>query len=285
MTDHLATFVAAAAAAGTLAASSSSPTQAATTAPTQRATIPPAQGTSGPLARAGSAAGRLPDTDDGLAGAGTIRRGEWFHELWEGRHAEWAARGSQDQGAVVFVGDSITQDWGDHLDASFSGLKVANRGISGDTTRGVLIRIADVVALHPRAVVILAGTNDLEEQDEPETVAGNMKLILEALETGHPGTPIVLCEVFPSSATLKRPRDRIAAVNRLYAELARTHPRVMLLRSWGLFADEEGDAKPSEFPDLLHPNRAGYDKWAAALRPVLARVLADDDAASRATTG
>ncbi len=69
------------------------------------------------------------------------------------------------------MGDSITQDWGDHLGLYFPGFKVANRGISGDTTRGVLVRIADVVSPDPRAVVILAGTNDLEEGAHPETVA------------------------------------------------------------------------------------------------------------------
>ena len=106
----------------------------------------------------------IPATNDGLPGAGPIRRYDWFTRLWQERRNQWAARVQQDQRAVVFLGDSITQGWHDDLDGSFPELKVANRGISGDTTRGVLIRLQeDVLALHPRAVVLLIGTNDLEE--------------------------------------------------------------------------------------------------------------------------
>src|SRR4029453_12425114 len=47
-------------------------------------------------------------------------------------------------------------------------------------------------------------------------------------------------------------------------------PQVTLLETWPLFADTKGDARPDEFPDLLHPNQAGYKKWAAALRPIFA---------------
>jgi hypothetical protein len=82
--------------------------------------------------------------------------------------------------------------------------------------------------------------------------------------------PVVLCQVFPSSATKKRPAEAIKAVNALYLAAARNDPRVTYLETWPLFADASGDAKPEEFPDLLHPNEAGYAKWAAALRPVFA---------------
>ena len=72
---------------------------------------------------------------------------------------------------------------GRRLGAAFPGVKVANRGISGDTTRGVLIRLQeDVLALNPTAVVLLIGTNDLEEGAAPDVIAGNLKLILAALE-------------------------------------------------------------------------------------------------------
>src|SRR5690606_17081269 len=84
---------------------------------------------------------QIPATDDGLPGAGPIRRYDWFKNLWAQRRAAWAGQVERDQGAVVFLGDSITQGWGDSMKNSFPGLKVANRGISGDTTRGVLIRL------------------------------------------------------------------------------------------------------------------------------------------------
>ena len=214
---------------------------------------------------------RLPATDDGLPGAGPIRRQDWFQEKWAQRRSAWAARVEQDQHALVFLGDSITEMWGDDLGGNFRGVKTANRGISGDTTRGVLIRLQDdVLALHPAGVVLLIGTNDLADGASAETITGNLKLILAALEQSDPRMPIVLCQVFPSSATKQRPADGIKRLNASYAAAVKGDLRVTLIETWPLFADAQGDAPLAEFPDLLHPNAIGYAKWAAALRPVLA---------------
>jgi lysophospholipase L1-like esterase len=213
----------------------------------------------------------IPATDDGLPGAGPIRRYEWFQRLWIERRSDWAQRVDQDRHAVVFLGDSITQGWGGGLGAAFPGVKVANRGISGDTTRGILLRLeADVLALDPAAVVLLIGTNDLEEGAIPDVAVGNLKLIVAALERHDPRMPIVLCQVFPSSATKKRPADQIQAMNALYLAAVKNDPRVTYLETWPLFAGPDADATAGEFPDLLHPNEVGYAKWAAALRPIFA---------------
>lgn len=218
-----------------------------------------------------SARFEIPASDDGLAGQGPIRRYEWFRNLWKDRRSKWAARQEKDQNAVVLLGDSITQGWGEDFSAWFPGIKIANRGISGDTSRGVLIRLKeDVLSLHPRAVVLLIGTNDLEEKADPETIAANMKLILETLNRADEKMPIVLCEVFPSSASKARPAEKIKKVNQLYAALVKGNRQVTLVETWPLFADANGDAIAAEFPDLLHPNMAGYQKWAAGLRPVFA---------------
>ena len=217
------------------------------------------------------AIGRLPETDEGLPGDGPVRRYDWFRKLWAEKRVAWSQRVEQDKGSVVFLGDSITQMWGDNLGDSFPGMKVANRGISGDTTRGVLIRLKeDVLDLQPRAVVLLIGTNDLDENAEPETIAANLKLILAALKSHNATMPIVLCQIFPSSETKNRPAAKIKKVNQLYAALVKGDPQITFIETWPLFANAQGDAKPEEFPDLLHPNQAGYVKWAAALRPIFA---------------
>jgi lysophospholipase L1-like esterase len=228
---------------------------------------------SAPAAPRTAAADRfaIPATDVGLPGAGPIRRYEWFQNVWRARRTDFAQRASADRGAVVFLGDSITQGWGGGLGAAFPGVKVANRGINGDTSRGVLLRLEeDVLALEPAAVVLLIGTNDLEEGAAPETIAGNVTLILKALEQHDARMPVVLCQVFPSSAAQKRPAEQVKAVNALYRAAARNDPRVTYLETWPLFADPSGDAIAEEFPDMLHPNEEGYAKWAAALRPVFA---------------
>ena len=214
---------------------------------------------------------QIPATDDGLPGTGPIRRYDWFTKLWLEKRSGWARRVERDQGALVFLGDSITQGWGDNMGGNFPGVKLANRGISGDTTRGVLIRLQeDVLSLKPSGVVLLIGTNDLEEKAELETIAANLKLILAALKQHNSKMPIVLCQVFPSSATKKRSAEPIKKINQLYAAAVKGDAQVTFIETWPLFADAQGDAKMEEFPDLLHPNKVGYAKWAAALRPVLA---------------
>src|SRR5882762_7202908 len=214
---------------------------------------------------------QIPATDEGLPGAGPIRRYDWFKKLWSARRSAWHGRVEKDQKALVFLGDSITQGWGDEMGGSFPGVKVANRGISGDTSRGVLIRLKeDVLDLHPSAVVLLIGTNDLEEGADPETIAANLKLILARLKEHDSKMPAVLCQVFPSSATKKRPADKIKKVNQLYLAAVKGDPQVIFVETWLLFAVEQGGASNYEFPDLLHPNKAGYKKWAAALHPILA---------------
>jgi lysophospholipase L1-like esterase len=213
----------------------------------------------------------IPASDDGLPGAGPIRRMDWFKTLWLQRRNAWAGKLEADRGAVVLLGDSITQAWGDDFSGYFPGLKVANRGISGDTSRGVLIRLKeDVEVLDPKAVVLLIGTNDLDEKAEPETISGNVKLIIEELSKHSSKMPIVLCEVMPSSESKNRPAAKIKKINSLNAAMVKGNPQVTVLETWTLFADAKGDAPAALFPDLLHPNRAGYDKWAAGLRPILA---------------
>ena len=213
----------------------------------------------------------IPANDEGLPGEGPIRRYQWFQNLWEKKRTGWAKQVKQDQGALVFLGDSITQGWGDNFRGHFKGVKVANRGISGDTTRGVLIRLKeDVLSLNPKGVVILIGTNDLEEKATPEVIAGNLKLIIAALKKHNAKMPIILCNTFPSSASKRRPADQIKKINQLYFAGVKGDAQITVLDTWLLFADAKGDAKKPEFPDLLHPNQIGYDKWAASLRPLLA---------------
>jgi len=213
---------------------------------------------------------QIPATDDGLAGTGPIMRTDWFQRDWTQRRSQWALRVSQDQHSVVFLGDSITQGWGDDFRGLFPGLKAANRGINGDTTRGVLLRLdEDVLSLHPAAIVVLIGINDIGCRASPEGAASNMRLILADIRKADPHVPIILCQVFPSSVEKKGPASEIMRLNELYAKAAQGDTRITFLVTWPLFANEKGESKPEEFPDLVHPNQVGYTKWADALRPAL----------------
>jgi hypothetical protein len=96
-----------------------------------------------------------------LPGKGPLQTWTGFTNVWAERHAAWQRDTNNETGAVVFLGDSITQGW-NSIARIFPDIKVVNRGIGGDTTRGVLYRLnADVLALKPAAVVLLIGINDI----------------------------------------------------------------------------------------------------------------------------
>lgn len=215
----------------------------------------------------------LPDVtaEASLPGEGALRRYDGYVKRWNTVRPQWASEVAKDQGAVVFLGDSITQGWGTDFKKSFEGMKLANRGIGGDTTRGMLIRLQeDVLSLHPKAVVLLMGTNDIEVEVPVDAIGRNFQKIVAALKAHDPKMPVIVCRIFPSSATKKRPKETIAAVNALFDATVKNDPQFTVLDTYGLFANAEGDAIPALFPDLLHLNAAGYAKWSSALRPVFA---------------
>ena len=206
-----------------------------------------------------------------LPGEGALRRYDGYVKRWNTIRPQWATEVPKDQGAVVFFGDSITQGWGADFRKAFEGMKLANRGIGGDTTRGMLLRLKeDVLALNPKAVVLLMGTNDIEVEVPVDAIGRNFQKIVAALKAHDPKMPVIVCRIFPSSATKKRPKETILAVNELFAAAVKGDPQFTVLDTYALFANAEGDALPSLFPDLLHLNAAGYAKWASALRPVFA---------------
>lgn len=206
-----------------------------------------------------------------MPGEGALRRYDGYVKRWNAIRPQWAQDVAKDQGAVVFLGDSITQGWGADFKQAFPGLKLANRGIGGDTTRGMLLRLQeDVLTLHPKAVVLLMGTNDIEVGVSAEAIGRNFQKIVAALKAHDVKMPVIVCRVFPSSATKKRPKETIAAVNALYDAAVKNDPQVTVIDTYTLFANAEGDARAEYFPDLLHLNAAGYARWAAALRPLFA---------------
>ena len=207
-----------------------------------------------------------------LPGKGPAQKGAWFDKIWKERRANFASHRETDRGAVVFFGDSITQGLGTPI-RLFPGLKTANRGIGGDTTRGLLYRMQeDVLDLHPVAIVLLIGTNDLDIGADPEDAAANIRDILAAIKKSNSKTPVIVCQVMPSSATKHRPADKIKKLNALVDEAISGDPQFIRCDTWSIYADENGDAKKEEFPDLLHPNTAGYAKWKAALDPIFAKL-------------
>lgn len=206
------------------------------------------------------------------SGAGPMQSGIWFRALWSGRREQWSKSVNNDQGSLVFFGDSITQGW-KTLATDFPAIKVANRGISGDTTRGLRTRLqGDVLDLHPKAVSMLIGTNDLDQGGTPEVVLENVKAIIAAFHQANPEMPIILNKVMPRGPKAGLFPEKIRELNGLYEEAFKNDPKVVFCDTWTLFDDGQGSCKKEEFPDMLHPNAIGYAKWTEALQPIFVKL-------------
>lgn len=212
-----------------------------------------------------------PDAKNAAAwpGKGPIRT---FPYMTDNRKGFWNQR-EKDQGKVVFVGDSLIGGWaGLAKGTAFPSLKVANRGVGGDTSRGVLFRFQeDVLDLHPRAIVISAGSNDNTAQGSPEDTIANLASMLEMARKQDAQVPIVLCTVHPVeiaggsdlSASRQTLRARVKAFGAGKAGLA-------VLDLYPIFGDAEGRLVPELYgKDHVHLSADGYAKWVAALAPVL----------------
>jgi lysophospholipase L1-like esterase len=171
---------------------------------------------------------------------------------------------------VVFMGDSITDSWQQpQFGTFFQNPAYIDRGISGQTTPQMLVRFRpDVLALDPKVVVILAGTNDIAGNTGPmtdEEIEGNLASMAE-LARAH-GIKVVLASITPTSAyhtrpggipqTTLRPMARIRALNDWIRKYAADHGEVYL-DYFSAMVDDTGLMKAEFTLDDLHPTAAGY---------------------------
>jgi lysophospholipase L1-like esterase len=185
---------------------------------------------------------------------------------------------------VVFMGDSITDFWGPGLGGAFPGRDVVNRGISGQTTPQMLVRFRpDVIALKPRVVVILAGTNDIAGNTGPTTtgrIEDNLASMAE-LARAH-GIRVVLASVMPVNnysnpdETTRRPPATIIELNHWLRDYA-TREHFVYLDYHAALLDDRHLLRRELSEDGLHPNKAGY----AVMAPLADKAIRQALAASR----
>ncbi|HVU16100.1 MAG TPA: GDSL-type esterase/lipase family protein [Candidatus Didemnitutus sp.] len=187
------------------------------------------------------------------------------------RRTLFAQQKAEDKNGIVFVGDSITEGW-HTLKDDFAALhvKVVNRGIGGDTTPNLLYRLDDdILSLHPRALVILIGTNDLGEHTPPADIAENLRTLHRRIRARYPKIPIAWCLVMPRRGDDTYPA-RIGELNGLIRQLVATDPRITLCDTFTPLALPDGSSKPEDFvPDRLHLNPQGYAVWKTTVSPIL----------------
>ena len=183
---------------------------------------------------------------------------------------------------VVLMGDSITDFWQQpRFGGFFPGKNYADRGISAQTTPQMLIRFRpDVIALKPKAVIILAGTNDIAGNTGPmtdEEIENNLASMSELAKAN--GIRVVLASILPVSQyhvasgtvpqTTRRPMARIQAINAWMKNYAAANKHVYL-DYYSAMLDGKGMLKAEFSEDDLHPNAAGY----AAMTPLAEAAIA-----------
>lgn len=182
---------------------------------------------------------------------------------------------------VVFFGDSITDLW--HLDEYFAGKPYINRGISGQTSPQMLIRFReDVIDLHPKAVVILAGTNDIAGNTGPmrlEDIEANYASMAELARANQ--ISAVFASVLPvhnytpqsKGPFAGRPPEKILALNRWLNAYVAAHPDCFYLDYFTALVDDKGLLKRDLAEDGLHPNAAGYKIMAPLAEAAISKAL------------
>ncbi len=213
------------------------------------------------------------------AGAWIATPRPWGTPAWMAQHDAFVARARQGGVDVLFLGDSITHLFAsrapDVWDAEIAPLgNVANFGIDGDRTQFVLWRAenGELDGSGARVVVLMIGTNNLATAT-PDDVARGIAAIVGVVRAKLPDAIVVLNAILPRGAPDDPARARLAAVNARIAALA-DGDRVRWLDAGAGFLDANGAIDPALMPDGLHPSAAGYEVWAAALRPALLAALA-----------
>jgi lysophospholipase L1-like esterase len=179
---------------------------------------------------------------------------------------------------VVYMGDSITDFWIGNDSTFFKSKPYYDRGISGQTTGQMLLRFReDVINLKPAVVVILAGINDIAENNGPsklEDVMGNIISMAELARANH--IKVVLSSVMPAAAFPWRPsidpKPKVKALNEMIKDYAAKN-KFIYLDYFTAMADENAGLPKNLSKDGVHPNLEGYKMMEPLAEQAIAKAL------------
>jgi lysophospholipase L1-like esterase len=182
------------------------------------------------------------------------------------------------QKRIVFMGDSITEFWSTVDPDYFSGKPYVNRGISGQTTPQMLLRFrADVVALNPATVVILAGINDIAGNTGPMTIEMIRDNIFSMIELAKANRiKVILCSVLPAYdfpwKPNQQPISKIKALNEIFKNYTVAND-IVYLDYYSAMVDERKGLKADYSNDGVHPNKTGYQVMAPLADKAIAKIF------------
>jgi lysophospholipase L1-like esterase len=183
---------------------------------------------------------------------------------------------------LLLMGDSITDFWRNEegryagkgvLDEYFGHWKIANFGIAGDTTQGVLYRLqnGEGEGFSPRAVMLMIGTNNTIANNAAEIAEGVGAVVLQ-LRQSFPDARILLLGIFPRGAADDPVRETIASINESISQLD-DGEAVHYLDIGDVFLDAQGNIPADVMSDGLHPGPEGYRRWAEAVEEPLTALM------------
>jgi beta-glucosidase len=205
-------------------------------------------------------------------------------------HESFLARGKEGPIGVLFLGDSITQGWtkAPHIwDAYYGQMQPANFGIGGDQTQHVIWRIAngELDGINPKVVVLMLGTNNSAAHTAEQIAAADRKIVA-LIRQKLPQTKVLVLAVFPrgakkdaggkiTEASVADATKRMAVIDAVNADLAKLEDGKMVrfLNINEVFVGQDGKIPFALMPDQLHPNAAGYQLWADAMKAKLAEMM------------
>jgi beta-glucosidase len=205
------------------------------------------------------------------------------------KHSSNVAIAKEGRAEVLFLGDSITDFWRNEngpfagkavFDKYYGGLNVANFGIAGDTTQGVLYRLqhGEGEGFSPKAVMLMIGTNNTGRNTAPE-IAEGIGAVVNQLRENFPEAKILLLAIFPRGGANDPVRKMIGEINASIAKLD-DGEHVHYLDIGDKFLDDEGNIPKDIMVDGLHPSAKGYEIWAETVEAPLAELMGLEVAAT-----
>ncbi len=188
----------------------------------------------------------------------------WMRPQQEHRRSQFAAL-PPSPGSIVFLGDSISE--GGLWDEWFPDVPVLNRGIGGETSAQVRVRL-DTAIHDPLAVFLLVGTNDLSAGVAAAEVARNIGEIIDGIGHRAPDALVVVQSVMPRSAAF---RDEVRRLNQEIRRVVAGRATARYLDLWPALATPTGVLRAEFTRDALHLNGDGYRAWVDVIRPLVAQ--------------
>lgn len=212
---------------------------------------------------------------------------EWPGYDWVKRHEAICALVKERKPQLVMIGDSITHFFGGEPGGYknsgeavwkkyFEPRNAVNLGYGWDRTENVVWRLGiggELKGSTPKVTVVMIGTNNMGLNTAPE-IAQGIEKVCELIHGNCSDTKILLLGIFPRGAKPDKTREKIAEVNKIIAKLDGRN-NVTYLDIGPTFLAADGTIAKDVMGDSLHPTAKGYQMWAEAMEPTLAKLYGD----------